>query len=135
MILIDSNVLIDIWTRDERWGEWSSRNLAACLQAGPVGINPVIYAELSLGFQTERDLNEAVGVVSVTKLPLPSEAAFPAGRAYLAYRRRGGTRRSPLPDFFIGAHAETAGLPLLTRDVGRFQSYFPAVRLSSPITS
>ena len=73
MILIDSNVLIDIWTRDERWGEWSARNLAACLQAGPVGINPVIYAELSLGFQTERDLNEAVGVVSVTKLPLPLE--------------------------------------------------------------
>jgi predicted nucleic acid-binding protein len=132
MTLVDSNILIDIWARDEVWFRWSSRSLYSCLRAGPVAINAVIYAELSIGFPTESALEQAVDGAALARLALPCEAAFPAGRAYLEYRQRGGRRRSPLPDFLIGAHAEVAELPLLTRDVGRFRSYFPRVRLISP---
>ena len=132
MILVDSNVLIDIWRQDPDWYDWSARSLRVCLEAGPVGINPIIYAELSLGFDTEDELRLAVQDAMLDRLPLPYEAAFPAGRAFRAYRRRGGGRAAPLPDFLIGAHAEVGGLTLLTRDVARFQTYFPDVTLITP---
>ena len=132
MTLVDSNILIDIWTEDPEWHDWSVRSLQDCLEAGPVGINPIIYAELSLGFDHENDLRLAVQDATLDRLPLPYEAAFPAGRAFRAYRQRGGVRTAPLPDFLVGAHAEVEGLVLLTRDAVRFQTYFPKVRLVTP---
>jgi len=132
MTLVDSNILIDIWANDPNWREWSAGKLRDQLDAGPVAINPIIYAELSLGFDCERDLARAVQDATLERLPLPCGAAFPAGRAFRAYRKRGGMKTSPLPDFLVGAHAEVENLPLLTRDGKRFRSYFPRVKLICP---
>ena len=114
------------------WGEWSSSILERHSQQSALAINPIIYAEVSLAFAYPAELEAQLASLNITKLPLPYEAAFSAGRAYLRYRRDGGERRSPLPDFFIGAHAEIGRMPLLTRDPGRYRSYFPSVSLISP---
>ena len=130
--LVDSNVLLDIFTEDEEWFDWSSAMLEQTGHAGALFINPLIYAEVSLHFTSIEDLDEALPRTYYRRADLPWAASFLAGHAFRNYRRGGGTRRSPLPDFFIGAHAAVAGLALLTRDARRYRSYFPTVRVIAP---
>lgn len=132
MILVDSNVIIDVLTRNPLWLAWSETALSDAADSGDVGINPIIYAEIASGFTTISELDRHLGADAFRRLPLPYEAGFVAGRAFVEYRRRGGVRTSPLPDFYIGAHAAVSGLSLLTRDARRYASYFPKVRLISP---
>jgi predicted nucleic acid-binding protein len=130
--LVDSNVLIDILTEDDRWLPWSLDSLADAADRGPVFINPVIFAEVSVRFTAVEDLEEALPARDYRRSPLPWSAAFLAGKAYVDYRRRGGPKTSPLPDFFIGAHAAVDRLVLLTRDATRYRTYFPTVTLIVP---
>jgi predicted nucleic acid-binding protein len=130
--LVDSNVLLDILTEDATWLSWSSGALASAAEIGPLYINPVIYAEVSVRFTRVEDLDEALPPSDFRRLPLPWESAFLAGKAFLDYRRNKGTKSSTLPDFFIGAHAALAQLHLLTRDRARYRTYFPTVELISP---
>ena len=130
--LVDSNVLLDVITEDETWLEWSSSALARAADDGPLFINPIIYAEVSVRFSRIEDVEEALPPSDYGRLTLPWESAFLAGKAFLDYRRNQGTRSSTLPDFLIGAHAAVADLQLLTRDASRYRTYFPAVRLTSP---
>jgi len=133
VILVDTNIFVDLWTPDSTWANWSAEALAAAADKGPVGVNPIIYAELCLGFQHEADLERALSRTSILlRWPLPYAAAWPAARAFAAYRKRGGQRATVLPDFFIGAHAQVAKLVLLTRDATRYRTYFPGVRLIAP---
>jgi predicted nucleic acid-binding protein len=132
MILVDSNVIIDVLTGDPSWRDWSEAALSDAADNGEVAINPIIYAEIASGFETIRDLDRHLGISLFRRLPLPYGAGFVAGRAFVEYRRRGGVRTTPLPDFYIGAHAAVSGLSLLTRDARRYASYFPKVRLISP---
>jgi predicted nucleic acid-binding protein len=131
-ILVDSNVLLDVLTDDPRWSPWSSDALATQAESDVLTINPIIYAEVSIGFRRIEELDAALSAAIFHRLPLPWEAAFLAGKCYLAYRRRGGARSSPLPDFYIGAHASVASMALLTRDAARYKTYFPKLRLVSP---
>ena len=130
--LVDSNVLLDVLTEDEDWLEWSSGELARAVDEGPLFINAVIYAEVSVRFSRIEDLDDALPRADYERLALPWEAAFLAGKAFLNYRRNRGTRTSTLPDFFIGAHAAVARLQLLTRDPSRYRTYFPTVALATP---
>ena len=132
MFLVDTNVLLDIFTDDAKWRPWSERAVGDALVTGPVGVNPVIYAETSLVFTDANTLDHHLRDLLIVRLQLPYGAAFRAGRAFLRYRRAGGVRSSPLPDFYIGAHAEADELTLLTRDAGRYRSYFPSVTLVTP---
>ncbi len=132
MILVDSNVIIDVASGDPSWRDWSKAALQKAADTDDIAINPIIYAEVSVGFATIALLDAHLGGDTVRRLPLPYAAGFIAGRAFVDYRRRGGQRTSPLPDFYIGAHAAVAGLSLLTRDPKRYASYFPRVRLISP---
>jgi predicted nucleic acid-binding protein len=129
--LVDSNVLLDVFTEDPRWGPWSQAQLADALDRWPVMIDPIIYAEISISFERIEQLEEALPQ-ELEREALPWEAAFLAGKCFLEYRRRGGARRSPLPDFYIGAHAALTGRALLTRDAGRYRSVFPRLELISP---
>ncbi len=131
MVLVDTNVLLDIVTADPRWLAWSTEKLERASAEG-LGINPVIYAEIAIGFQRPQELDAALDLADLRRLPLPYEAAFRAGRAFVQYRQRGGSRRAPLPDFFIGAHAEVEGFTLLTRDAARYRTYFPKLKLIAP---
>ena len=131
-VLIDSNVLIDVPTADPVHFGWSSTRLANVLDDGRAAIDPVIFAELSVGFASMASLDSALPRGTYRRLELPWEAAFLAGQAFASYRRRGGARSAPLPDFYIGAHATVAGLPILTRDPARFATYFPDVTLIAP---
>ena len=135
LLLVDSNVLLDIFSDDATWRPWSEATLHRAVVASQVGINPIIYAEISLRFDDPEVLDYQLDSLLVQRLPLPYEAAFRAGRSFLEYRRGGGARSSPMPDFYIGAHAELAGLGILTRDVRRFRKYFPSVNLISPTDS
>ena len=130
--LLDANVLLDIATDDPTWGDWSARQLAKAADTGPLIINAIVYAEVSVSFPKIEDLDDALPPEDYRREPLPFEAAFLAGKAFLAYRRRGGAKTSPLPDFLIGAHAAVAGYRLLTRDAGRCATYFPSVPLIAP---
>jgi predicted nucleic acid-binding protein len=130
--LVDSNVLLDIFTEDDEWLDWSASRLAEAARSGMLFINPVIYAEVAAGFERIEDLDEALPASYYRRTPLPWEAAFLAGQCFIKYRRRGGSRRSPMPDFYVGAHAAIAGLTLLTRDGKRYRSYFPTLRLVAP---
>ncbi|HVZ87222.1 MAG TPA: type II toxin-antitoxin system VapC family toxin [Polyangia bacterium] len=132
VVLVDSNVLLDVATRDPAWFEWSSRAMATAGDQAPLAINPIVYAEISIGFRRIEDLEEAVPQSLFRREALPYEAAFLAGKAFLSYRRRGGVRATPLPDFYIGAHAAVAGFRLLTRDTTRYRTYFPTVSLIAP---
>lgn len=132
MTLVDTNILIDIWSKDPKWFKWSSQAFAKCLAEGDVAVNPIICAELSLGFPSQKALDQALAAASLVRLDLPSDAAFLAGQAFNMYRKRGGKKASTLPDFFIGAHAAVAGLPILTRDATGYRTYFPTVTLVSP---
>jgi len=130
-VLVDSNVLLDVMTEDERWFGWSSSTLARHADERVLAINPVIYAEVSIRFDRIEDLEGALPPSLFERLPIPWEAAFLAGKCFVRYRRRGG-RRSTLPDFFIGAHAAVAGIPLITRDPSRFRTYFPTLHVIAP---
>ena len=130
--LVDSNVILDVLTDDDEWGDWSSDMLAESARSGMLVINPIVYAEVSIGFERIEDVDDALPTSHYRRLPLPFEAAFLAGQCFLKYRRRGGDRRSPLPDFYIGAHAALAGFTLLTRDPRRYKTYFPSLRLIAP---
>ena len=132
MILVDTNVFVDLWTRDPVWGVWSEKALARAAERGPLAVNPIIYAELCLGFERESLLEEALADAGIRRLALPYRAAWPAVCAFTAYRKRGGKRTAPLPDFFIGAHVLVEGLTLLTRGARRYRTYFPRLRLIAP---
>jgi predicted nucleic acid-binding protein len=132
MFLVDSNVLLDIATNDPVWWEWSTARLAQCQTRGTVATNPVIYAEVCRSFNTDAEAVRFFDRLRISKLPLPYASAFPAGQAFLAYRKRAGTRTSVLPDFFIGAHAEVEGHILLTRDSARYRTYFPKLKVVAP---
>ena len=131
-VLVDSNVLLDVLTDDPQWGEWSAVQLDACAAQGGLAINPIIYAEVSVGFERIEDLDAALTPDVFLRLPLPWEAGFLAGKAFLGYRRAKGARTSPMPDFYIGAHAAIEGLPLLTRDAKRYRTYYPKLALICP---
>ena len=131
-LLVDSNVLLDIATEDATWGEWSSVALEEAAASETFAINPIIYAEVSIRFETIEELEYVLPADTFRREPLPFEAGFLAGKAFLAYRRRSGRRSSPLPDFYIGAHAAVAGYRLLTRDAARYRTYFPSVDLIAP---
>jgi predicted nucleic acid-binding protein len=131
-ILVDSNVILDVLTEDRQWFEWSAQMLADYADQGELVINPIIYAEISIGFNQPEEVEAAIPKDFFRRDPLPYSAAFLAGQSFLEYRRRGGERRSPLPDFYIGAHAAVAKIPLLTRDVNRYRTYFPSVPLITP---
>ena len=131
-VMVDSNVLIDVLDPDPVWFEWSAKRLAPLVDAGALVINPIVYAELVAGFTTLEALNAALDPYSLIRDPLPWEAAFLASQAFLLYRKRRGPKRSPLPDFYIGAHASLAGYALLTRDPAHYREYFPKLRLISP---
>jgi predicted nucleic acid-binding protein len=131
-VLVDSNILLDIATNDLKWYAWSSSALAECAEHSPLIINPIVYAEVSIGYATIEALNAALPSSIYQRAPLPWESGFLAGKCFLAYRRRGGTRSTPLPDFYIGAHAAIENLALLTRDMERYQTYFPRIELLAP---
>jgi predicted nucleic acid-binding protein len=130
--LVDSNVILDIVSDDAEWGDWSAAMLARAAHAGRLVINPVIYAEVSCGYDEIEDLDAAVPPEYLVREPLPWEAAFLAAKAFVKYRRRGGTRNAPLPDFYIGAHAALEGYTLLTRDARRYSAYFPRLQIVAP---
>ena len=130
--MVDSNVLLDILTGDPTWQSWSGDALAEAAEAGPIYINPVIYSEVSIRLTTIESLEDALPREDYRRVPIPWEAAFLAGKAFLDYRLNQGTKSTTLPDFFIGAHAAIADLELLTRDVGRYRTYFPTVSLVAP---
>ncbi|TWG53523.1 type II toxin-antitoxin system VapC family toxin [Aminobacter sp. J44] len=132
MTLVDTNVLLDLVTNDEAWGDWSIAQLEEASLRGPLVINDVVYAELSVRYERIEDLEAFIDAAGLELRPLPRSALFLAGKVFTRYRRSGGTRTGVLPDFFIGAHAAVAELPLLTRDVGRYQTYFPTVELIFP---
>lgn len=132
MTLVDSNVVLDVLTDDPTWGDWSQTALAQARDDGILVINPVIYAEVSTGFDHIEDLDQALPASDFEREALPWEAGFLAGKAFLAYRQRGGQRRSPLADFYIGAHAAVRGYRLLTRDSPRYRTYYPNLELIAP---
>jgi len=131
-VLVDSSVLLDILTEDPVWYPWSAATLVECAETSILAVNPVIYAEVSVGFERIEDVEVALPTGAFARLPIPWEAAFLAGASFLRYRRAGGGKRSPLPDFFIGAHAVVERMTLLTRDSARHSTYFPGLRLIAP---
>ena len=131
-VLVDSNVLLDVLQEDPTWVDWSSDTLGRLGRSSLLVMNPIIYAEISVSFPSAEDLDSAVPPSLIEREPLPYQAGFLAGKVYLAYRRRGGNRTTPLPDFFIGAHAAIAGYRLLTRDATRFRAYFPTLDIIAP---
>jgi predicted nucleic acid-binding protein len=129
---VDSNVLLDVITDDPTWARWSSEALASALDEGRVVIDPIIYAEVSAGFDRIEDLDDVLLPTQFIREPLPFPAGFLAGKAFLSYRQRGGTRPTPMPDFYIGAHAAVAGYRVLTRDPRRYRTYFPGLAVHGP---
>ena len=134
-ILVDSNVILDIVTEDRKWFPWSSKTVATYAEAHTLVINPIIYAEVSIGFDRVEEVEEVLPSHFFRRDTIPWEAAFLAGKCFFAYRRRGGKRTSTLPDFFIGAHAAVVRIPLLTRDITRYRTYFPKLTLIAPDTN
>ena len=130
--LVDSCVLLDVATNDPKWADRSGEALASVLDEGRVVVNPLVYAEVSVGFSSIEEFEEALPPEEFHREGIPFDAAFLAGKAFLAYRRRGGGKASPLPDFFIGAHAAVRRYRLLTRDEARYRTYFPTVELLTP---
>lgn len=130
--LVDSNVLIDLFDEGSDWQPWAAAMVAACRNRGPIVINPIILAEVSMGFDSFEAVEAHLPEEFVVREPLPWPAAFLAARAFLLYRHAGGDRRSPLPDFYIGAHAAVAGHTLLTRDARRYRHYFPKLKIVAP---
>ena len=132
MLLVDTNVLVDVLQDDPQWAEWSIGQLRAQARLHQLAINPVIYAEISLSFSTLEALDEVINTLGLVVHDIPRPALFLAAKAFARYRQRGGSRQQVLPDFFIGAHAAVQGWPLLTRDASRFRSYFPGLVVLAP---
>ena len=132
MTLVDTNILLDLVTNDTVWVDWSQRQLEAAAVRGAVLVNDVVYAELAVGFLRVEEVDAVLAAAQVEMTPIPREALFLAGKVFQRYRAGGGTRSGVLPDFFIGAHAAVAQLTLLTRDVRRYRTYFPTVKLIAP---
>ncbi len=133
MLLVDTNVLVDVLENDPEWADWSVAQLRAQSKVHRLAINPVIYSELSLTFSTVEALDQTIEDLGLVLIKLPRPALFLAGKAFVRYRRQGGTKRNVLGDFFIGAHAAVSGHPVLTRDTRRYTAYFPGVTLIAPI--
>ncbi len=131
-MLVDSNILIDIVADDARWFDWSIAQVKLAARNGPLLINDIIYAEGSVRYQRIADYESFLERVGISRVPMPAEALFLAGKVFADYRRVRGTKTGVLPDFFIGAHAVIGGLPLLTRDVRRYRTYFPNIALITP---
>ncbi len=131
-LLVDSNVILDIFLDDPKWVDWSVSVLADASCNSTLYINQIIYAEVSIGFQRIEELESALNAGGFQILEIPKEALFLAGKAYLNYRRRRGTKKSPLPDFYVGAQAAVLGLDLITRDEGKYRTYFPTVKIICP---
>jgi predicted nucleic acid-binding protein len=131
-VLIDANVLLDVMTEDARWLPWSAEAIERAADRYRLVINPIIYFEVSIRFSRIEELDAALPKTMFDREAIPYEAAFLAGKSFLTHRRRGGTKRSPLPDFFIGAHAAVAGYRLMTRDAARYLTYFPKLPLIAP---
>ncbi len=134
MTLIDSNVILDVVTNDAIWAAWSFHQIRSATLRGPAYINDIVYAEISVGFDAIEDCDIALSRLAVSRRPIPDAALFLAGKAFLRYRRRGGTRTGVLPDFFIGAQAAVERLALLSRDPNRYGRYFPDIKLIAPST-
>jgi len=132
MILLDANVVLDVWDPDPNWHKWSSNQMRSLSLLHELAINPIVYAEISVSFATQAALDEKLEDLGAIVISIPCNAAFRAGKAYAQYRRQRGTKSNVLPDFFIGAHAAVLGCPLLTRDTRRYAAYFPTVRLIAP---
>ena len=131
-VLVDSNVILDVFLNDLKWADWSESKLEEYSDHTSLYINSIIYSEISIGFELIEDLESAIRKAGFQLLEIPKEALFLAGKAYIKYKRRKGVKGTPLPDFFIGAQAAVLNLELLTRDVSRYQSYFPTVKLIAP---
>jgi predicted nucleic acid-binding protein len=131
-VLVDSNVLLDVAVDDPVWGEWSAATLQRLADEAILVINPVVYGEVSVGYPSIEELDAALPADLFRRDQIPYEAAFLAGKAFVGYRRRGGSRRTPLPDFYVGAHAAVAGFRLLTRDARRYRTCFPKLELIAP---
>ncbi len=129
---IDSCVLLDLFTDDPNWGDWSEKILDQYSQTNTLYINSIVYTEVSIGFDKIEELEKAIVQIGIKVLEIPREALFLTGKAFLKYRRKKGTKSSPLPDFFIGAHATVSSFELITRDVTKFRTYFPQVKLIHP---
>jgi predicted nucleic acid-binding protein len=132
LILVDTNVILDLVENDPVWADWSQQQLEAASLQATLCINPVIYAELSIAFEAIEELESMLKQGEIHLEPIPREALFLAGKAFVSYRRKKGRKTGVLPDFFIGAHAAVAGIPLLTRDTSRYATYFPTLDLISP---
>jgi len=131
-VLVDSNIILDVFLNDLKWADWSESKLEEYSDYTSLYINSIIYSEISIGFESIEDLESAVSKAGFQLLDIPKEALFLAGKAFVEYKRRKGVKRTPLPDFFIGAQAAILDLELLTRDVSRYQSSFPTVKLIAP---
>jgi predicted nucleic acid-binding protein len=132
LLLVDTNVLVDVLQDDPEWADWSIRQLRAQAQIHALAINPIVYAELSLSFSTVEALDAVIKRMELAFEQVPRPALFLAGKAFALYRRRGGSKAQVLPEFIIGAHAAVAGWPLLTRDAARYRSYFPSLQVIAP---
>jgi predicted nucleic acid-binding protein len=131
-VLVDSNVILDVFLNDLKWNNWAETKLEEYSERTSLYINSIIYSEISIGFNFIEDLESAIDQAGFKLIEIPREALFLAGKAFLKYKRRGGIKKTPLPDFFIGAQAAILDLDLLTRDVSRYRTYFPTVRVISP---
>ena len=131
-IFVDSNVILDLFLNDPQWADWSETTLSQYGASNELIINPIVYTELSIGFNRIEELEDAIERAGLHLQEMPKEALFLAGKAFLQYRRNKGTKSSPLPDFFIGAHAAVLDVDLITRDVARYKTYFPTVNLICP---
>jgi predicted nucleic acid-binding protein len=131
-VLVDSNVILDVFLDDPNWGDWSEARLVKHSRQSTLFINAIIYSEISIGFERIEDLELAVARSGFQMLEIPKEALFLASKAFLTYRQRKGSENTPLPDFYIGAQAAVLNMELITRDVSRYRSYFPTVSLIAP---
>ncbi|GAB3646354.1 type II toxin-antitoxin system VapC family toxin [Glycomyces tarimensis] len=131
--LVDSNIWLDVFGTRSDWRKWSEDAVARAFDEGPICTNPIVYAEISVRFETLEDLETLLPPDEVVREPLPYAAAFLAGKAFAVYKQRGGAKRAPLPDFYIGAHAAVRGYRLLTRDTARFKTYFPKLDVLGPV--
>jgi len=131
-VFIDSCVLLDLFTNDPVWASWSERTLSRYSQTNTLFINSIVYTEVSIGFKRVEELEKALSEMGVKVMEIPREALFLTGKAFLKYRRNKGTKKSPLPDFFIGAHATVSNFQLITRDSEKFRTYFPQLELITP---
>jgi len=131
-ILVDSNIILDVFLDDPNWAEWSESKLEKFSAITKLYINPIVYSEISIGFNRIEELESVLNRAGFQMLDIPKEALFLAGKVFLKYRKNRGTKRSPLPDFYIGAHAAILEMELITRDESRYRTYFPTVKLISP---